>query len=165
MTGMDPDNDVRTSAFSYIGKQYYSLTWRCHHSHRLFTQRDRVDLARAQFLRASTEARMSNIAYCFMPDHLHQVMKGDADDSDAKQYGVLLGLCDGYYFKNAFREDLWARKGFNRVLLDGDDPRVAVRYVLGNPVKARLVQSIEDYPFSGSETLSWKQLLEWAYGV
>ena len=162
---MDPDTNLRDRHYSYVGRRYYSLTWSCFEGQRLFTERDRVDLVRRNFLRASAETKVSNIAYCFMADHVHQVVRGDEIDSDAQAFIYKAKKYSGYYFKKAFHERLWARKGFNRVLMPGDDPCTAVKYVLGNPVKAGLVTRIEDYPFSGSETLSWRELIDWAYGT
>ena len=42
--------------------------------------------------------------------------------------------------------------------------RTVVRYVLENPVRARLVASPEDYPYSGSFVYEYGELMEWAFG-
>jgi REP element-mobilizing transposase RayT len=160
---MNADKNPQTGTFSYIGLRYYSLTWCCYERQSLFEQRDRVDLVRAQLLRASAETNVVNIAYCFMPDHLHQVVKGQSVDADAKAYISKAKQYSAYYFNQKFHTRLWARKGFNRVLAPDDDPRTAVKYVLGNPLKANLVARIEDHPFSGSETHTWQELIDWAY--
>ena len=39
-----------------------------------------------------------------------------------------------------------------------------VRYILENPVRARLVASPEDYPYSGSFVYEYGELMEWAFG-
>jgi REP element-mobilizing transposase RayT len=62
--------------FSFVGMQYYSLTWLCFSRQRHFTQRDRYELVWQQFLRASSETNVANVAHCFMPDHVHQLVKG-----------------------------------------------------------------------------------------
>src|SRR5688500_14827659 len=72
--------------FDYIGFYYYFLTWCCDYRQPLFTQPDHVDLVRAQFLRAENETGFASIAYCFMPDHVHKVMKACSPTADARQY-------------------------------------------------------------------------------
>jgi hypothetical protein len=44
-----------------------------------------------------------------------------------------------------------------------EEPRTVVRYIIENPLRAGLVQSAEDYPFTGSQIYSMKELMEWAY--
>ena len=83
-----------------------------------------------QFLRACIEAKIEIIAYCFMPDHVHQLVKG---------------IC----------HDRWLRKD--------EEPRTIVRYIIENPVRAKLVEKAEDYPFTGSQRLTIAELKEWAY--
>jgi REP element-mobilizing transposase RayT len=77
----------------------------------LFTQQERVDLVRAQFLRASAETNVLNIAYCFMSDHLHHLVKGDTPDADAKAFIRKAKQYSGFYFKDEFGMRLWSRKG------------------------------------------------------
>ncbi len=165
MHGMATANAVSTNNFCYIGFGYYSLTWRCFAQQTLFTQHDRFELVRAQFLRASGETKVVNVAYSFMPDHVHQLVKGDTPTADAKRYIKLAKQYSGFYFKQAFHLKLWERDGFTRVLLADHEPQVAARYIIENPVRAGLVRRVEDYPFTGSQRYTMKQLMEWAYAV
>jgi putative transposase len=158
-------NSVSTNSFCYTGFGYYSLTWRCFARHTLSTQQDRFELVRAQFLRASEDTKVINVAYCFMTDHVHQLVKGDAPDADVKQYIRRAKQYSGFYFKQVFQVKLWERDGFNRVLLGDYEPQIAARYIVENPVRAGLVRKAEDYPFTGSQIYTMKQLMEWAYAV
>jgi REP element-mobilizing transposase RayT len=49
----------------------------------VFVLEARVEVVREQILRASREERFALIAYCFMPDHLHLLVHGQAEDADS----------------------------------------------------------------------------------
>jgi len=147
----------------YVGPHYYSLTWCCYYRQRLFSQADRVELVRAQFLRAGEEAEFDNVAYCFMPDHVHKVIKGRLATSDARKYIKLAKQYSGYYYKQAFGTRLWQRYGYDRICRSEPEPSKWVAYVIENPVRAGLAKRIEDYPFTGSSCCSLKELIEIAH--
>jgi REP element-mobilizing transposase RayT len=85
--------------FDYKGFHYYSLTWCCDWRQTHFSQADRVELVRSNFLRASAETGIAIVVYTFMPDHVHKVVRGDAPEADAKRYMCLAKQYSGYYFK------------------------------------------------------------------
>ena len=97
-----------------------------------------------------------------MPDHVHQLVKGQTVTADAELYTRKAKQYSGYYFKQAFGLKLWERDGFKPALLADHEPVLAARYILQNPVRAGLVEHIEDYPFSGSQISSTKDSLKWA---
>src|SRR5688572_22767183 len=133
--------------FNYIGHYYYFLTWNCDYRQPLFIEADRVNLVREQFLRAERGAKFDNVAYCFMPDHVHKVIKARTSTSDAKKYIKLAKQYSGFYYSKAFGSRLWQRYGYDRVALRDDEPRAWVRYIIENPVRKGLVEKVEDYPF------------------
>jgi hypothetical protein len=59
-----------------------------------------------------------------------------------------------------FRERLWQRYGFERVLRQEETTQVVARYILENPIRAGLVTRVEDYPFLGSFVYTLAQLLD-----
>ena len=163
---MTHTNASQQHNFSYIGFQHYSLTWSCYHRQDLFTQRDRVDLVRSQFLRASRESDVEDFAYCFMADHLHQLVKGNSPTADAKRYIRKARQYSGFYFKQAYGVRLWQDgPGFNRVLLGDHEVRTAIAYIIENPVRAGFVAKVTDYPFTGSSKYTMTELMEMAYGI
>lgn len=151
--------------FNYIGQYYYFLTWNCDCRQPLFVEADRVNLVREQFLRAEREAEFDNVAYTFMPDHVHKVIKGRTSTSDAKKYIKLAKQYSGFYHSKAFGSRLWQRYGYDRVGLRDDEPRAWVRYVIENPARRGLVEKAEDYPFSGSSIYTMKELIDFAYAA
>jgi REP element-mobilizing transposase RayT len=111
---MDAHKNPEKLNFSYIGIQYYVVTWSCHEHQPRFTQHDRVDLVRKQFLRASQEANVADIADCFMPDHIHHLVQGTTSEADAGLYMRKAKQYSGLYFHKAFHMKLWGGKGFDR---------------------------------------------------
>jgi hypothetical protein len=55
---------------------------------------------------------------------------------------------------------LWQRYGYERTLRSDESSISVTRYILENPIRARLVKRIDEYPFSGSSVYSMEQLLE-----
>jgi putative transposase len=149
--------------FDYIGERHYSLTWCCESREPVFTQQDRVDLVRAQILRACRESEFEVIAYCLMPDHVHQLVHGRTPTADGRKFIRLAKQYSGFYFKKAFNQPLWQRYGHDRLVTDEGALRPIAQYIIENPVRAGLVTRPEDYPFTGSDIYTLAELIEWAY--
>ena len=64
-----------------------------------------------------------------------------------------------FYYARQFGERLWQRYGFERTLREEDATLPVARYILENPVRAKLVQNPEEYPFSGSTTHTLSDVL------
>ena len=103
------------------------------------------------------------IAYCFMPDHLHLLVEGLAENSDCKRFIARLKQYSGFYYKRQFGTRLWQRYGFERVVRDSEHTFVIARYILENPVRAGLVAAIEENPFVGSFVYTLPELIASAY--
>ena len=149
--------------FDYIGRHHYSLTWCCEVPEPVFTQPDRVDLVRAQILRACRESEFEVIADCFMPDHVHKVVHGRTPTADGRKFIKLAKQYSGFYFKQAFKQRLWQRYGYDRFVRDDGDVKKIVQYIIENPVRAGLVTSVDQYPFIGSHIYTREELIKWAY--
>ena len=147
-------------SFDYVGLRQYFLTFCTHNRARLFVTADAVEVARTQIARASTEQRMSVIAYCYMPDHVHLLVEGQSEDSDCRRFIARSKQYSGFYYQAAFGRRLWQRYGYEHVLRSDEDAVSVARYILENPVRAGMVAAVQDYPFSGSSVYSLEQLLD-----
>src|SRR5262245_58187825 len=106
----------RLKSFDYVGPYAYFLTFCTNQRQRLFVDAARVDLVFAQILRAAADLRFAVIAYCFMPDHAHLLVQGQAEDSDGRAFIKRAKQLAGFHYKKQFKELLWQRYGFERVL-------------------------------------------------
>jgi putative transposase len=130
----------------------------------VFTTADVVNLARSQILRSSTEQQFAVIAYCFMCDHLHLLVEGKTDTSDCRRFIARAKQYSAYQHSRQFHERLWQRYTFERVLREQESSATVTRYILENPIRAGLVERVEDYPFLGSFEYTLPHLLEFACG-
>ena len=102
---------------------------------------------------------MAVIAYCFMPDHLHLLVEGTDPASQLTEFVRIFKQRSSFHWKKAFGSELWQRSYFERVLR-GDESSIDIaRYILANPLRAGIVESVENYPFLGSLTMSVRELL------
>jgi hypothetical protein len=115
--------------FDYLRLRQYFLTFGSYSRRRCFVTDDAVVTVRTQIERAAAEQDIALLAYCYMPDHVHLVAEGKAENSDCRQF-----------------------------IKRGTAISVA-RYILENPVRAGLVTRIQDYPYSGSSAYSIEQIL------
>jgi REP element-mobilizing transposase RayT len=144
----------------YKGTHDYFLTFRTYGSRKLFTAAAKVDLVWSQFLRASGEQGFELTAYCFMTDHLHALIRGQAEESDCKAFIKAAKQYSGFYFKQKHHHELWQRYGYEWVVRDHMERALVIGYIVTNPVEAGLVGHPAEYPFLGSERYSVEELLQ-----
>ncbi len=160
---MITNNPGHLKGFNYLGLHRYSLTFCTDGRQRLFTDAATVELVVQQLRRTANEQKFSVIAYCFMPDHLHLLVEGTSDDSDGRRFIKAFKQYSGYYYSKTRNEKLWQRYGFEHVLRDDETTIEVIKYILGNPVRAGLAATVEDYPFVGSPAHALKDLISSAY--
>ena len=91
----------------------------------------------------------------------HFLMAGADDNADFKRFVRLAKQRSGWRFKRITGTRLWQEGFYDRVLRSDESTEVVARYILGNPIRARLVQSIEEYPFWGSGAHTREALIEY----
>jgi putative transposase len=85
--------------------------------------------------------RARTLSYVVMPDHVHWLMQLEDE-------GNLSETVRAYKARVSLRlgQSVWQRGFHDRGLRPGDDIRAMARYLVGNPLRAGLVESIGDYP-------------------
>jgi putative transposase len=157
---MSPNYPHHLRGFGYVGLQRYFLTWCTHERSRTFADKAAVDLTTEQILRAARDEMFALLAYCFMPDHVHLLVEGQAETSDCRRFIRRARQFSGYHFGRVMGRRLWQKYGYERVLRDDESTLAIVRYIVNNPVRAGLVQRLEDHPFSGSFVYTMSQMVE-----
>jgi putative transposase len=153
-------NSCPLKAFDHLGPYRYFLTFCTFQRQRAFEAADRVLLVRTEFRRAALEYRFVLLAYCFMPDHVHLLVEGHAENSDGLQFIRSAKQYSGFHYQRTFGVRLWQRYDFERVVRNSEDSLSVARYILENPVRARLVTRVEEYPFLGSDVYSTATIIE-----
>ena len=106
-----------------------------------------------QFAHVAASNDFDVLAYCFMPDHLHLLVKGKTQDADLRVFVSTAKQRAAYVARTFIRGRLWQPGYFDRILRDEDDAYAVIKYIRDNPVRAGLVQAADDYPFSGGTRL------------
>ena len=78
--------------------------------------------------------------YVVMPDHFHWLMQLN-DESLGRVVGRVRGVC-----ARRIGRRIWQRGFHDRAVRRDDDLKALARYVIANPIRAGLVESVEDYP-------------------
>jgi putative transposase len=99
------------------------------------------------------------IAYCFMPDHVHLLVEGGTESADVRAF-VHQAKQRAAFATREWARPLWQPSYHDRVLRDDDATLGVARYILENPVRARLVDSPTKYPFAGSIRYTLQEIVE-----
>ena len=150
----------RLDDFEYCGPHRYSLTFCTYQRRALFTDTDLVHVMRTQILRAGAERSFEISAYCFMPDHLHLLVRGSNQDACLPRFAKHAKQLSGYHGRRHTRRKIWQAGFFDRLLNEAEDARGVIAYLLMNPVRAGLAARPEEYPFSGSGICELPELVD-----
>ena len=94
-----------------------------------------------------------------MPDHLHLLAQGQSESADCRRFITLAKQYSGYYFSKEIGGKLWQRYGYERTLRNDEATLTVARYIVENPIRAKLANTVEEYPFVGSMVCELKDLL------
>ena len=155
----------RLKDFSYIGQYRYFLTICVNHGAPIFTNDTVARFVVAQFLLCAKTHGFEVLAYCAMPNHFHALVVGLTDTSDLKEFLRAYKQATGHWWKHdqGNRGSLWQTSFHDRILREEDVNEGVIRYMLMNPVRARLVQDPREYTYLGAEKYDVQTLLESSY--
>ena len=89
-------------------------------------------------------------AYCLMKNHVHLIAVPSQEENLAKVFGETHKRYTRMInFREGWRGYLWEGR-FKSFVLDEGYVYAAVRYVERNPLRARIVEKAEDYPWSSA---------------
>lgn len=142
------------------GGHRYFLTVCTHNRQRHFADAATVEATRLQFLRYAERESFAILAYCFMPDHVHCLLEGQHADANLRRFVRAAKQGAGYAFAQRCGNRLWQPNYFDHTLRHDEATIEVVRYLLNNPVRAGLVESLDAYPHWGSGVCTREELLE-----
>ena len=96
-------------------------------------------------------------AWCIMPDHVHLLVQ----DSDIVAFvRMLKGKATPYGRRLEPGRKLWQRSFYDHAVRAEEKMIDVARYIFQNPIRASLVTSASEYPWSGSLVWpNWRQKL------
>ncbi len=95
-----------------------------------------------------------------MPDHVHLLVEGLREDSDALAFEHKAKQHAGYEFSKVIGRRLWQPSFNDRILRDDEASISVARYLFENPVRAGLVSDPREYPYLGSSRYTVEEILE-----
>jgi putative transposase len=152
----------RVQGFSYRGYHRYFVTLTTNFRKRVFASDLNARALSAQIPPFFSARSFEVLAYCVMPDHLHLLLEGTAEGSDLREAVRAWKQRTGYDWKTRTGTQLWQPGFHDRVLREHHDTRSVVRYILQNPVRAGVVKTPREYPWSGSLRYTIAELQEHA---
>lgn len=115
---------------------------------------DRTDYEKYLFLLAkySEEKQAGILAYCLMPNHVHLLVTPLQEETLAKlMQGVTLCYTQHFNRKKGRTGRLWECRYHSTVIDRGSYLWTVSKYIENNPVRARISQRPEDYPYSSAK--------------
>ncbi len=93
------------------------------------------------------EGTVSSLAWVVMPDHLHWLFQLGDSVSLEKTIGMLKGRSSRQINRHLGHEGvLWQAAFHDHALRKEEDLREIARYIVANPLRAKLVASLSEYP-------------------
>ncbi len=114
---------------------------------RLFQVTDNAELFRQTLFDYRGQGRYLLHAYVIMPDHFHALITPASDVSLEKAMQFIKG---GFSFRLKSKMDVWMRSFNESQVSTKEKFAECVRYIEENPVRARLVDRADAYPFSSA---------------
>lgn len=91
---------------------------------------------------------VNSLSWVLMPDHLHWLFQLTEKNTLANVIKTLKARSAkriNHYLKQS--GSVWQRNYYDHGLRDNENIRDIARYIVGNPLRARLVDNIGDYPY------------------
>ena len=140
----------RLDGISYDQLAAYFVTTVALNRVKAFSDREFADRVVELLIAIAAAFKFEVTAYVIMPDHVHFVVTAVEENADFKAMLKKFKQKTGYEYSQRHGRRLWQKGYWERILRDGDNPLSVCRYLIENPVRARLVKHPGEYPLCGS---------------
>jgi REP element-mobilizing transposase RayT len=138
----------RLPAEAYNEGGAFSLTVCTAERRQHFCRADTVEQTRALLLCEASRLGVEVDVYCFMPDHLHLLVRSDGPD--IRQLMKRFKQASGVLFRRATGDRLWQKGYHDHCVRNAEVLERIAEYILDNPVRQGLCAQWYEYPFSWS---------------
>jgi putative transposase len=87
-----------------------------------------------------------SLAWCLMPDHLHWLLQLGDHDTLSRRVQALKSVTSRALRRTGVQGDVWSRWFYDHAMRREEDLRAMARYIIANPLRAGLVETVGDYP-------------------
>jgi len=97
-------------------------------------------------------------AYCFMPDHVHVLVR-TPPETDFLEFVDHFKQLSGHRLRTEIGDgrSVWQPRFYDHALRSSEGVLPTLRYIFANPIRAGIVENANDYPYSGS--FEWPDIL------
>lgn len=128
----------------------YHVTQRGNRRQQTFFEDSDYELYRDLLAEAARRAGSSIWSYCLMPNHVHLIVVPSDEDGLRRTFADAHRRYTGYInATHRWTGHLWQGR-YGAVAMDEEHLAAAARYVALNPVRARLVERAEHWPWSSA---------------
>ena len=149
MTGFRPligHKQLRVGRFSEVGRVYLVTTSTFGRA-RIFSEWCYAKAAVQAFLQPSLVKNSQVIAWVLMPDHVHWLLQtGDGTDL-SRLVGAMKSSSARAVRQTGYQGRVWASAFHDHAVRSEEDILPLARYVVANPLRARLARRVGEYPF------------------
>jgi putative transposase len=145
----------------YVGFRRYFLTICTEGRRKIFVDWPSVNLVLRHFRAAGAAEKYELSAYCFMPDHVHLLVTALSETSDLRRFVKAAKQSSGFAAARLGYRCLWQEGYWDYSLRSDDLLAQKIAYLVTNPLRAGLAESIDRYPFFGSDVYSRDELKEY----
>lgn len=141
---------IRPCPERYRGKVFLSVLARLRPRLRLFEHPLPVEVFR-QLLRLTSKQFACDVpVYCFMPDHLHFLLRGVSPVADTLAAMTAFRQRSEAWLARRGRGAGWEGDFHDRVIDPSEDVRAHIRHIAENPVRAGIVGHWRQYGHTGA---------------
>ena len=113
--------------------------------------RDDLNTLALDILREEQERQNCSVyTYCLMPDHLHFLLSPREDGISVLTFtNQHKGKATNRSWTVGWQGKLWQPRSYDHIVRHEESLRMIAEYILDNPARRGLVESAEDWPWSG----------------
>lgn len=134
-----------------------SITLSTLHRETLFANHDLT----AEFVESlrnnAIRCQVSLLIYCFMPDHVHLLVQNGKQSDLIRFINSYKSWTTRVAWRYGFEGSVWQRSFYDHLLRDDESVERHIRYIIENPVRAGIVDTWIEYPYTGSFALDLRE--------
>ncbi|MCK7595217.1 REP-associated tyrosine transposase [Pseudomarimonas salicorniae] len=131
-----------------IAGQIYLVTTVCLGRHPTFADHHAARVASRALHSTATLRGAHCLAWVAMPDHVHLLLRlGEGVSLSKAVMHLKTNVARQVNRETARSGSLWQRGFHDRALREDEDVRDAARYIVANPLRAGLAESVGEYPY------------------
>ena len=143
------NRSVRLSGYDYSTDRPVHVTLCTEKKQSFFESNTNAEIVLKELVRSADQLGYRILCYCLMPDHLHIVLSpGQSGCPLSRFLNIFKGRSSTILRNKGGLTKVWQRSAFDHVIRSDENLRHIVKYIVNNPVRRRIADRAEQYPFA-----------------